>query len=116
MAFQTTKVCEHCGCRFVIEDEEAWAYKRYMRMPGDRMCKVHWFHTWSCLVAAQKKADDHFEPIFREQRERELEKKREYERLRRRKRRAAKRDGARCKAEPSCAIPDNKRKEENLSP
>lgn len=59
MAVRTTKVCEHCGCRFVIEDEEAWAYKRYMRMPGNRMCKVHWFHTWSCLVAAQKKADEY---------------------------------------------------------
>lgn len=110
MAVLTTKVCEHCGCRFVMEDAEAWAYKRYMRMPGDRMCKVHWFHTWSCLVAAQKEADAYFEPIFREQYERELAKKRVYERERRRRKRARKRDGTRCKAESSCAIPDNKRK------
>lgn len=107
----TVRTCEYCGKQFVIEDSMVWAYKREMRMPGDRMQKTHWFHTWSCLVAAQKEADAYFEPIFREMYERELEKKRVYERERRRRELARKRDGTRCKAESSCAIPDNKRKE-----
>lgn len=110
------RTCDRCGKQFVAEDAVEWAYKREMRMPGDRMQKMHWFHTWSCLVAAQKEADAYFEPILREMHERELEKKKVSERERRLRRKERQRDGTRCKAESSCAVPDNKeRKKENLS-
>ena len=116
MAFQTTKVCEHCGYTFEVPEVELWAYKRVIRMPGDYRGKVHWFCKWSCMEAAQKKSDAYYDAIQREQRERTLAKKREYERERHKRWREKKRDGTRCKAETSCADPDNKRKEENLSP
>jgi len=103
-------ICEHCGKGFKIPDAEVWAYKRVMRMPGDYRGKVHWFCKWSCMEAAQRKSDEYYAPIRKEQRERKLDKKREYEREKNRRWREKKRDGTRCKAEPSYAVPDNKKK------
>lgn len=68
--FGAVKECEYCGCTFEIFDTEIWAYRRIMRIPGERNQRVHWFCSWNCLMKAQRESDEHFAAIRAEQIER----------------------------------------------
>lgn len=74
----TLKTCEHCRCEFVVPETEVWAYKRKMRMPGDRRANLHWFCRWNCLAQAQREADEYFERLRCERMEQARRRMRRY--------------------------------------
>lgn len=103
-----TRTCARCGKEFLIPEPELWAYKRIIRKPGDSRGRVHWYHAWSCLAADQRESDAYYNPIRDERLEKARERQKASAKARRERR---KRDSARCKADTSCTVPNNKRKD-----
>lgn len=68
--------CAQCGRKF-WHDPMFWAYRREIRMPGEKRTKEHLFCGWTCLCDAQRASDAYYGAIHDARIERSRQKNRD---------------------------------------